>query len=149
MHLGGTGKTFTLNVLVSWIRMEKREVATSATSGTAATLLYLGRTAQNQFKLPFHPHKDSVCNIKKQSDLAKFLSKLDLGIIDEGPILDKLCYEALDRSMRDVVPEEDRDKIFGGKLMLVSGDFRQLLPVIEKANRAKIVGHTLKHSAIL
>jgi hypothetical protein len=146
---GGTGKTFTLNVLVSWIVMEGREVATSATSGIAATLLYLGRTAHNRFKLPFHPQKDSFCNIKKQSDLAKFLSRIDLGIIDEGPMLNKLCYEALDRSMKDLVPEEDKEKKFGGKNILVSGDFRQLLPVIEKANRAKIVGHTLKHSAVL
>ena len=61
-------------------------------------------------------------------------------------MLNKLCFEALDRSMRDLAPAEDKDKKFGGKLVLVSGDFRQLLPVIEKANRAKIVGHTLKHS---
>ncbi|KAL7532029.1 hypothetical protein ACHAWF_004001, partial [Thalassiosira exigua] len=147
---GGTGKTFTLNVLVSWIHMEGLDVATSATSGIAATLLYLGRTAHNRFKLPFHPHKDSLCNIKRQSDLAKFLSSIVLGIIDEGPMLNKLCYEALDRSMRDLASGEDVDKLFGGKLMLVSGDFRQLLPVIERAAiRAKIVSHTLKHSATL
>ena len=145
---GGTGKTFTLNVLVSWIRMENREVATSASSGIAATLLYLGRTAHNRFKLPFHPTKDSVCNIKKQSDLAKYLSDIVLAIIDEGPMLNKLCFEALDRSMRDLASPEDKDKKFGGKLVLVSGDFRQLLPVMEKANRAKIVGHTLKHSRL-
>ena len=143
---GGTGKTFTLNVLVSWIRMEGNDVATSASSGIAATLLYLGRTAHNRFKLPFHPHKDSVCNIKRQSDLAKYLSDIVLAIIDEGPMLNKLCFEALDRSMKDLAPAEDKEKKFGGKLVLVSGDFRQLLPVIEKANRAKIVGHTLKHS---
>jgi len=29
---GGTGKTFTLNVLVSWIRMQDLEVTTSATT---------------------------------------------------------------------------------------------------------------------
>ena len=144
---GGTGKTFTLNVLVSWICMEGLEVATSASSGIAATLLYMGRTAHNRFKLPFHPHKDSLCNIKRQSDLAKFLSEIVLGIIDEGPMLNKLCYEALDRSMRDLADPEDKDKLFGGKPMLVSGDFRQLLPVIERSNRAKIVSHTLKHSA--
>ena len=62
---GGTGKTFTLNVIVSWIRMQGKEVATSATSGIAATLLYLGRTAHNRFKLPFHPRKDSGCNVTK------------------------------------------------------------------------------------
>ena len=96
---GGTGKTFTLNVLVSWIIMEGRQVATSATSGIGATLLYLGQTAHSRFKLPIHPHKDSVCDIKKQSDLAKFLSGIDLIIIDEGPMLNKLCYKASDRSM--------------------------------------------------
>ena len=146
---GGTGKTFTLNVLVSWIRMEGLEVAPSASSGIAATLLYLGRTAHNRFKLPFHPQKDSVCNIKKQSDLAKYLSKIVLAIIDEGPMLNKLCFEAFDQSMKDIAPLEDKEKKFGGKLVLVSGDFRQLLPVIEKANRAKIVGHTLKNSETL
>ena len=146
---GGTGKTFTLNVLVSWIVMNEMDVATSATSGIAATLLYLGRTAHNRFKLPFHPHKDSVCNIKKQSDLAKFLSNISLGIIDEGPMLNKLCYEALDRSMRDLAPTKDKHKKFGGKMILVSGDFRQLLPVIEGGNRAVTVNHTLKHSATL
>ena len=62
---GETGKTFTLNVIVSWILMQGKEVATSAISGIAATLLYLGRTAHNRFKLPFHPLKDSVCNAKK------------------------------------------------------------------------------------
>ena len=55
---GGTGKTFTLNVLVSWIVMNEMDVATSATSGIAATLLYLGRTAHNRFKLPFHPTRN-------------------------------------------------------------------------------------------
>ena len=88
---GGTGKTFTLNVIVSWIQMKGKEVATSATSRIAVTLLYLGRTAHNRSKLPFHPHKDSICNVKKQSEVATFLSSIALEIIDEGPILNKLC----------------------------------------------------------
>ena len=90
--------------------MQDKDVATSETSGIAATLLYLGRTAHNRFKLPFYPQRDSVCSIKKQSDTAKFLSKIVLGIIDEGPMLNKLCYEALDRTLRDLVPEEDSKK---------------------------------------
>jgi hypothetical protein len=82
--------------------------------------------------------------------VAKFLGSIVLGIIDEGPMLNKLCYEALDRSMRDLAPSaKDAKKKFWGKLILVSGDFRQLLPVIEKANRSKIVGHMLKFSSVL
>ena len=51
--------------------------------------------------------------------------------------------------MKDLVPAQDKEKKFGGKVILVSGDFCQLLPVIEKASRAKIVNHMLKNSAIL
>ena len=78
--------------------------------------------------------------------MATFLQSMVLGIIDEGPMLNKLLYEALDRTMRDLVVDKDKHKKFGGKLMLISGDFRQLLPVIEKSNRAKIVNHTIKYS---
>ena len=61
-------------------------------------------------------------------------------------MLTKLYLEALDRSLKDLVPAEDKEKKFGGKIILVSGDFWQLLPVLEKAIRAEIVNRTLKHS---
>ena len=38
---GGTGKTFTLNVLISWIKMNNLEVAISATLGIAASYFTL------------------------------------------------------------------------------------------------------------
>ena len=50
--------------------------------------------------------------------------------------------------MRDVIPDEHQSKKIGGKIMLISGDFRQLLPVIEKGNRSAIVNHTIKKSAL-
>ena len=146
---GGIGKTPTLNVLVTWMITNNLNVATSAASGIAATLLFLGQTTHHRFKLPITPHKDSVCNFEKESDTGKFLSDISLGIIDEGPMLNKLCLEALDWSMKDLVPAQDRHEKFGGKVMLVSSDFQQLLPVLEKANRAKIVNHTLKNSVTL
>ena len=49
---------------------------------------------------------------------------MKLAIFDEGPMLNKLCFEAFDRSMRDMVQDkQDKDKKFGGKNVLVSGDF--------------------------
>ncbi|KAL7551230.1 hypothetical protein ACHAWF_014414 [Thalassiosira exigua] len=131
---GRMAKTFVLNILVSWIRMKDQQVASSETSGIASTLLFLGRTAHNRFKFPIPIFEDSICNVSKQSDLAKFLLSIALGITDEGPMLDRLCYEALDRTMKDLAEECDKRKKFGGKLIPVSGDFRQLMPVIPKAN---------------
>ena len=146
---GGTGKTVTLNVLVTWMIKEDLKVAISAASGIAATLLFLGQTTHHRFKLPLTPHKYSVCNLKKESEIGRFLSEISLGIIDEGPMLNKLYLEALDRSLKDLVPAEDKEKKFGGKIILVSSDFRQLLPVLEKASTAEIVNHTLKNSVTL
>ena len=65
------------------------------------------------------PHVEII-----QSEMAKFLSEITLAIIDEGPMLDRLCYEAIERTMRDVVPDEHQSKKFGGKIMLISSDFR-------------------------
>ena len=115
----GTGKTFTLNVLVIWMIIQDLKVATSAASRIAPTLFYFGQTTYHRFKLFIAPHKDSVCNFKKESDIGKFLSVIPLGIIDEGPMLHKQCLEALDHSMRDLVPAKDRDKKFGGKVIVV------------------------------
>ena len=66
------------------------------------------------------------------------MSSIDLGIIDEGLMLNKLCYETLDMTLKDLVPEEDKQKRFGDKIILVSGDFCQLLPVMENASSAKL-----------
>ena len=141
---GGTGKTFTLNVLICWVIMKERLVAPTAASGIAATMLHNGRTAHNQFKIPINVTPDSTCNINEESNLALFLRKVLLIIIDEATMLDKWCYETLDRSMRELT--DYKQTKFGGKIVLVSGDFRQLLEVIPGANRAKTVSRCLKGS---
>ena len=146
---GGTGKTFNLNIIVTLMITENLKVATSDASGIPATLLFLGQNTHHRFNLPLTPHKDSVCNFKKESDTGYFLSDISPSIIDEGPMVNKLYLEALDWSMKDLVPAQDKDKEFEGKIVLISSDFWQFLPVLEKASRAEIVNHTLKNSVML
>ena len=38
---GGTGETFTLNVIISYIRTNNKNVSTYASSGISANLLYM------------------------------------------------------------------------------------------------------------
>ena len=135
---GGIGKSFTLNVLVTWMIAETHKVATSAASGIAATLLFLGQTTHHRFELPVTPHKDSVCYFKKESDTGKFLSDISLGIIDEGPMLNKLHLEALDQSMKDLVPAQDRNKKFGGKVMLVMVIFSSCYQFLRRQTEQKL-----------
>ena len=59
-------------------------------------------------------------------------------------ILDRLLLEALDRSLRDIIGQQK--KPFGGKTLLLAGDFRQCLPVVKGANRAQTISHCLNKS---
>ena len=45
--------------------------------------------------------------------------------------------EALDNSLWDIMGRSDLP--FGGKTVVLGGDFRQLLPVVRKGSRAQIV----------
>jgi len=44
--------------------------------------------------------------------------------------------EALDRTLKDIL---DCDAPFGGKVMIMGGDFRQVLPVIQKGSKVQMI----------
>ncbi|XP_048627537.1 ATP-dependent DNA helicase PIF1-like [Brassica napus] len=60
-------------------------------------------------------------------------------------MMSKHCFESLDRSMLDIVGDNDK-RPFGGKVVVFGGDFRQVLPVIHGAGRAEIVMAALNSS---
>ncbi|CAI8605460.1 unnamed protein product [Vicia faba] len=52
----------------------------------------------------------------------------------------KNCFEALDKTLKDVMSKQDvANKIFGGKVVVFGGDFRQILPVVPRAGCSDIV----------
>ena len=53
--------------------------------------------------------------------------------------------EALDRTLRDILGQ---DIPFGGLTVLFGGDFRQILPVIQKGSREDIINASLQKSRI-
>lgn len=141
----GTDKTFLWNALTSALRANGKIVINVASSGIAATVLPSGRTAHSRFTIPIHVHEDSVCNIKQRSHLAELLINTTLIIWDEAPMVRRYCIEAFDRSLRDIIHS---DHIFGGKCVVMGGDFRQILPVIPKGTRATIVDACISSSVL-
>ena len=60
-----------------------------------------------------------------------------------------MCFEAFDRTLRDImknVDECNNGKLFGGKVVVLGGDFRQILPVIKKASRYDIIKSSIHYS---
>ena len=98
--------------------------------------------------------ENSTCFIAPNTDLGDLICKTSLIIWDEAPMTNRYCFEALDRTMRDVlkgsnvVPSDVSDLPFGGKVIVFGGDFRQILPVIPKGSREHIVDASLNSSYI-
>ncbi|GAU47108.1 hypothetical protein TSUD_403410 [Trifolium subterraneum] len=146
---GGTGKTYMWRTLASSLRSKQEIVLTVATSGIAALLLPGGRTAHSKFKLPVPTLDNSMCKTEHDSDLADLLRATKLIIWDEAPMAHKYTFEALDRSLKDFMSNTSNSTdIFGGKVVVFGGDFRQILPVIPRGSRSDIVHSSLNASYI-
>ncbi|XP_056685501.1 uncharacterized protein [Spinacia oleracea] len=146
---GGTGKTYLWRALISKLRSEEQIVLAVASSGIAALLLPSGRTAHSRFKIPLVLSENSCCNIDQGSDLAELIRRTKLIIWDEAPMVHRHGFEALDRTFRDVMQLHDqssKDKVFGGKVVVLGGDFRQILPVVPKGGRVEIVDASVSKS---
>ncbi|XP_031131678.1 uncharacterized protein LOC116033063 [Ipomoea triloba] len=146
---GGTGKTFVWKALSSKIRSVGDIVLNVASSGIASLLLPGGRTAHSRFAIPIAVNEDSTCNISQGSPLAELLIQAKLIIWDEAPMMHKHCFEALDKTMRDLMRHSDPQsvhKTFGGKTVVLGGDFRQILLVVPKGSRQDIVSAAINSS---
>ncbi|XP_072054382.1 uncharacterized protein [Arachis hypogaea] len=132
---GGCGKTFIWNGLSSTIRSRGKIVLNITSSGIASLLLLGGRMAHSRFSIPITITDESTCNIKHGSLKAELLIQSSLIIWDEAPILNKMCFKALDQTLRDLMSVTDQHKThqpFGGKVVVLGGNFRRILPVIPK-----------------
>lgn len=80
-------------------------------------------------KLPLDVHNtpNAMCNIKKRSEMAIVMRISSIIIWDECTMAHKHSLEALYKSIQDF---NGNDKLFGGAVLFLSGDFRQTLPVM-------------------
>jgi ATP-dependent DNA helicase PIF1 len=62
----------------------------------------------------------------------------------------KHAFEAVDRTMQDIMAPINpafANLPFGGKVVVMGGDFRQTLPVVRRGNRADIVRASLTRAS--
>ena len=141
----GTGKTFTYNYLIAELRGRRIQVATAAWTGIAATLLMQGSTLHSLFRLPVPILETSSCNVTPVSKHADMLRQKSLFLFDEASMIPTHAFHAIDRLLRDIC---NNNTPFGGKVILLGGDFRQVLPVVRKGRPAEVVEVCLKSSPL-
>ncbi|CAN0897204.1 ATP-dependent DNA helicase PIF1 [Linum grandiflorum] len=123
---GGTGKTFLYNCIIAKVRS-------------------MGQIAL----IPLDVDHSSTCAIKKGTSLARLIEKTTLIVWDEAPMVHRLSFEALDRTICDLMDTPTSGpgyKPFGGKIVLLGGDFRQTLPVVTNGHRADHLSASLTRS---
>lgn len=146
---GGTGKTYLWRCIVAHLRVQKQIVLTVASSGVASLLLPRGRTAHSRFRIPCDLDDSTVCEMKRGTMLAELIERTSLIIWDEALMTNRHAFEAVDRSLRDIQSARNSDASsfpFGGKVVVLGGDLRQILPIIEGGSRAQIVGSAIVNS---
>ena len=129
------------------LRINGKIVLTCATTAIAACLLPKGRTVHYKLKVPLSLHPNLLLGFSKESPTSDVLNQAQLLVIDEVTMADRWMLEAIDRTLRDV--RDQKDTLFGGLPVLLSGDWRQCLPVVTKGSRADIVYKTVKASSTI
>ena len=81
-----------------------------------------------------------ICSIKKGTALNRVIQEGKATVVDEVPMTNKFAFERLDCTLRD---STIKDQPMGGMLLLC-GDFRKILPVIQGGTRGNIVDSCLK-----
>ncbi|KAI3693273.1 hypothetical protein L6452_33106 [Arctium lappa] len=143
---GGTGKTFLWTTITFALRAAGKIVLAVASSGIASLLLPSGRTTHSRFKIPLDITNEALCHIQKNTQLAQLLIETSLIIWDEAPMNDRKCFEAVDKTLRDILNEPTHP--FGGKSVLLGGDFRQTLPIKPKGTKMDIIAASIVESSL-
>lgn len=134
--LGGTSKIFLYHTIIANLISEGQIVLVIASSGIVATLLPGGRIAHSQFKIPTNVEANPFCSISKQYDLAKLNKETTKIIWDETPMTNRYALEALDHSLKDIL---DCDVPFGGKVMVLGGNFCQVHLIVQKCTKTQMI----------
>ncbi|KAK9740669.1 hypothetical protein RND81_03G052500 [Saponaria officinalis] len=146
---GGTGKTYLWKTIITRLRSQGHIVLAVASSGIAALLMIAGRTAHSRFTIPLNLNDSTSCRIDHGSDLAQLIRETSLIIWDEAPMVHRHAFEAVDIAFRDIMHGDDpavKNKVFGGKIVVLGGDFRQILPVVPRKGRTDIVDASISKS---
>lgn len=88
----------------------------------------------------------SICDMKRGTKLAKLLIETSLIIWDEALMTNKQCFEAFDRSLKDIMSEVTQEAVnipFGGKVVVLGGDPKQILPVVQNGSKSQIINTSI------
>lgn len=129
------------------MKSQRLRVLPCATTGIAAELLIEGSTVHRRFGVPNDVKHDTQPRLQRHSNYAQLLDAAQLIIIDEVSMQDRYVLEYLNRLLQSI-SEHHGDLPFGGKAMIIGGDWKQLMPVIPGKDEANQFARSVKSSQL-
>ena len=145
---GGSGKTTLYKEIIKACKQENLKVRVFATTGIAATLMEGGMTVHSGFGIPVPLTPESNSRLLSGSPNSRECEELrltDVFLIDEITMLVKDGLRIVDSVLRFVTGINES---FGRKIVVVGGDFRQLLPVVPRGSRTAIIAECVISSPL-
>ncbi len=138
----GTGKSFVTDLFTAWAEEKDKNILICAPTGIAA-LNIGGATIHRTFKLPINYVSDSS-HLYSSNEGRALIEAADIVLIDEVSMLRADTFSHVEYKMRESALS---GSAFGGKQIIVLGDFYQLPPVINNEERADLKSHFGGHYA--
>ena len=133
----GSGKTYTLNQYIDYLRARRVPVAVTASTGIAATHMN-GTTIHSWSGIGIKDELSDrdLTNLSRKQFLADRLKDTAVLVIDEISMLHAKQLNLVNQVLKHI---RKNDKAFGGIQVVVAGDFFQLPPIGSKgeSNREK------------
>ena len=133
----GSGKTYTLNQYIDYLRARRVPVAVTASTGIAATHMN-GTTIHSWSGIGIKDELSDrdLTNLSRKQFLADRLKDTAVLVIDEISMLHAKQLNLVSQVLKHI---RKNDKAFGGIQVVVAGDFFQLPPIGSKgeSNREK------------
>lgn len=131
----GTGKTYTINAYIKWLKEHSVEPSVTASTGIAATHIG-GRTIHSFIGIGVVDHLDDyvIDTIMQRESLYKRLTNAKVLVVDEISMLDSKVLDKIDAILKGVRRVE---KPFGGLQVIFVGDFFQLPPVARNGEQKR------------
>ena len=118
-----------------------------ASTGIAADLLIDGATAHRRFGVKNNVKRNDEPKINRHTRFADILDAAQLVIIDEVSMQDRAVLEYIDKLLRYVCLSPELKKLpFAGKVIVLGGDWKQLMPVVPGKGAAEQANHSFKNS---
>lgn len=124
----GTGKTFLLNAILDYCQNNHIPFAAIAYNGSAACDLLDGKTVHSCFQFPWNPMNVSS-GLSSESDEYKEIKNAKIIVWDQATTSNRLIIEEVDRFLCKMM---NNKHIFGGKIVIMCGDYFDCLPIVGK-----------------